>query len=222
MKILITDGYKKADFLIKNLLEEKHDITIIHDNDEFAEKLLCKYDINVFVGNTSDILTYETLDTKAYDVLICLSNLDHKNFIVSKISEIILDVKKRVILVSNPNNERAFNAFGIKGTVSASHLITNIINRLVVVDDVLNYIGINNSEVRPIEIKIRSHFKAIGKAIKDLNFPSACIVCCIIRGENTIIPTGDEVILRHDKVVIFTNIHEDKKVVKVFEWEANI
>ncbi len=215
MKILVTDGYKKADFLFQQMCTKEHHITFIHDDIVFANKMISKYNIDVYVGNTSDPMTYEKFDDNSFDVLICLSNKDYKNYIICNIACKRLYVKKKITMISNPNNRQAFSKLGIEGTVSASHLITNIINKMATVDEAMDYISINNNEVYPLEIKIKSDARSINKKLMDINFPEGCIVCCIIRGKHSIIPNGSDHIELGDKIVIFTNIKDSNKIHKV-------
>ncbi len=217
MRILVLDGYKKADFLLSQMCCSEHKITFIHEDAEFAQKMLDKYDVDTYVGDSTSPQTYANLDEEIFDAVICLSNMDHKNFVICKIVPELLEVKKRITIISNPNNQKSFKQLGIEGTVSASHLITNIINKLATVDEAMNYISINDDHnVRPLEILIKSNYNAIGKMLMDLTFPDSCIVCCIIRGDESIIPNGQDKIYSGDRVVIFTNVVDTNKVLQVF------
>ncbi len=218
MKILITDGYKKADFLLSQMSGSGHEITFIHDDEAFAQKMLESYGIDTYVGDSSLPQTYQSLDNIEFDAIVCLSNMDHKNYVICKMIPTLLEVNKRITIISNPNNQHNFKKLGIEGTISASHIITNIINKLATVDAAMNYVSINtDSKVRPLEIVIKKHYSKIGSRLMDLTFPESCIVCCIIRGDESVIPNGQDMIYEGDRVVIFTNVLESERVVKVFE-----
>lgn len=218
MKILITDGYKKADFLLSQISFKEHKVTFVHDDSKFADKMLSKYEkLEVYIGDTSDPEVLPNLENIKYDVLICLANDDAKNFVICNICQKKLDIAKRVTMIANPNNQIAFKKLGIEGTVSASHLITNIINKLATINDVISYVAIDNdASVHPYEQKILPNFSSVGKQLKELIFPDSCIVCCIVRGEISIIPNGEDHILAGDHVVVFTNVDDDKLIKKVF------
>lgn len=216
MNILITDGYKKADFLLNQMCSGEHEITFIHDDEKFAQKMLEKYNIDTYIGDTSSPSTYRSLDSESYDAIICLSNMDHKNFVICSMVPSLLEVKKRITIISNPNNQTTFKQLGIEGTVSASHLISNIINKLATIDEAMNYISIGDSNVKPLELVIKDSYASIGKRLMDLNFPESCIVCCIIRGGESIIPNGSDVIHPGDRVVVFTSLDQSDSIYKVF------
>ncbi len=216
MNILITDGYKKADFLLSQMCCSEHEITFVHDDELFAQKMLEKYNIDTYIGDTSSPSTYRSLEREHYDVLICLSNQDHKNYVICKMVPNMLDVTKRITMIANPNNQKSFKQLGIEGTVSASHLVSDIINRLATIDEAMNYISIGDSTVVPVELVIKIDYKSIGKKLMDLNFPESCIVCCIIRGDESIIPNGSDVIHPGDRVVVFTTQEQSDSIIKVF------
>lgn len=50
MKIVVAGGRSKADFLIGSLLEKKHEVTVINDEEAYCRYLSEKYNIPVVVG----------------------------------------------------------------------------------------------------------------------------------------------------------------------------
>lgn len=216
MKILIIDGYKKANFLIHQLTEDNHQVTFLHEDHTFAEKILNKYEIETYIGNASTPKVLKSLENLNFDLLISLSNSDNKNFVVCTLAKKLLNIGRTITLVSNPNNQKVFKELGIEVTVSASHLITNIIQRVALVKDSLNFISLEEHEVHPYEISIEKNFSSSGKKIKDINFPKSCVVCCIIRNKKSIIPTGETTIETFDLIIIFTNIKNNDEIRKVF------
>lgn len=207
MKILLIDGYKKTDFLIKRLLCKEHDITLLHEDIEFCEKMLNKFDsLEVYNGDATKKKIIENLEEKKYDIAIVLSNLDSKNFVMAKTIKEILQIGKVISLVSNPNNKYTFQELGIETPISASHLITKIIQKLALFNESSSYISIGEYDVRPIEVKINNTYKSVGKKIEEIKFPDGCVVCAILRNKESIIPNGKTVILENDNVVLFTNL----------------
>lgn len=217
MKILITDGYKKANFLIGQLLEEDHEITFIHEDVEFAEKILNRYNVDIYTGDASVPKVFERLENDTFDVLIAMSNSDHRNYCICALAGKLLKVKKRITLASNPNNQQSLKQLGIEVVMSASHLITNMIKNIAVYEDAFSYISLEDQDVRPFEVSIREGYAAIGKEIKDIKFPQNCVVCTIVRQGKAIIPSGSEEIFKDDKVVIFTDVKDDKKLIQAFK-----
>lgn len=216
MRILITDGYKKTDFLLEQICSEAKSITLVHEDKVFAQKMLEKYDIDVFVGNASTPSVMQSLETEVFDVLICLSNSDARNYVICKLAHKKIEVKKRVSLISNPNNQKTFKQLGIAGAISASHLIANIIKRFATFKETISFIELEESEVKPYEVKIEASFSSIGKQLRELVFPDSCIVCCIMRDGQGIIPNGQDIIKCNDRVVIFTKVKNTDTIDRVF------
>lgn len=55
-----------------------------------------------------------------------------------------------------------------------------------------------------IELSTKEKSRIINKKLKDVTFPRGAIISAIVRGEDVIIPDGNQIILPDDKVVIFT------------------
>lgn len=216
MKILIIDGYKKATFLIRQLLTQDHQITFLHEDPVFAEKILNLFEVDTYAGNASTPKVLTNLDSKKFDVVISLSNSDDKNFVVCTLAQKLLEVNRTITLVSNPNNQKTFKTLGIDVSVSASHLITNIIQKVAVFKDELNFISLEEYEVHPHEITMEKSFSVIDKQLKDVDIPSSVVVCCIIRAGRSIIPNGSTVFKKLDRVIIFTTIDDDAEIRSVF------
>lgn len=218
MKILIVDGYKKADFLITEILEDKHDITFLHEEESFAMKILNKHNVNAYYGDATLPRTFNNMDDKSYDVIIVISNCDHRNFVICQLANKLLDVKKIITLVSNPTNKELFSKMGITGVISASHLISGIIKQLATLNENMNFIGLNKDyTVHPYEIVIKEGYSSINKYIKDIHFTTNCVICCVLRGKKSIIPNGMLKIEQDDHLVIFTDTKDNESIIKVLK-----
>ena len=72
MKIVVAGGRSKADFLIGSLLEKKHEVTVINDEEAYCRYLSEKYNIPVVVGNPCKRYVLEEAEIDHADILIAL------------------------------------------------------------------------------------------------------------------------------------------------------
>ena len=56
-----------------------------------------------------------------------------------------------------------------------------------------------------IEFKIKDNFEYLDTKIKNLNIKNDIIISTILRGRNVIFPGGNDVIKKHDTLVIVVN-----------------
>ena len=59
-------------------------------------------------------------------------------------------------------------------------------------------------------IRITESSKWNGKLIKDLDLPQGCLLVLIVRGDNQIVPEGDTLLMKDDRVVICSPSYEDE------------
>ena len=79
MKIVVAGGRSKADFLIGSLLEKKHEVTVINDEEAYCRYLSEKYNIPVVVGNPCKRYVLEEAEIDHADILIALRPGDPDN-----------------------------------------------------------------------------------------------------------------------------------------------
>jgi trk system potassium uptake protein TrkA len=62
-----------------------------------------------------------------------------------------------------------------------------------------------DGKVEALEFTIMSDFKYIGTPLKELKFKKNALLAGIVRNNKSIIPTGDDVILAEDKVIVISS-----------------
>ena len=82
MKIVVAGGRSKADFLIGSLLEKKHEVTVINDEEAYCWYLSEKYNIPVVVGNPCKRYVLEEAEIDHADILIALRPGDPDNLAI--------------------------------------------------------------------------------------------------------------------------------------------
>ena len=76
MKIIVAGGRNKADFLIGSLLEKKHEVTVINDEEAYCRYLSEKYNIPVIAENPCKQYMLEEAEIENADILIALRPSD--------------------------------------------------------------------------------------------------------------------------------------------------
>jgi len=81
MKIVITGGKHEADFIVKMLKQEHHQLIIINSDREFADYISGNNDIAVFPGDPTKAYCLSDAEAQNADVLIALADSDTDNYI---------------------------------------------------------------------------------------------------------------------------------------------
>lgn len=214
MKILIVGGWKKADFLTKSLLDKKHNIVIIHDDYNYCQTLARAYGVPVICGDGSEPYILEEAGINEFDVVIALTPKDEDNLVICQLAKKQFGIKKSFAIVGNPKNVQIFKKLGVDTVISSAYVAANIIEQIATVEEISNYIPLDNGQVGLMELYIKDTSNICNKIISDIDFPKEAIIVCIIRGFNTVIPKGNTKILAHDKLVILSSPELQNQIVK--------
>ena len=126
----------------------------------------------------------------------------------------IFNIKRAFATVNNPENVEVFKKLGINTVVSATYILSEIIEQMASVHQLANYLPLENGKVQLFEVSIKKEYGISGKQIADIGFPEGAIVGCIIRGGNVIIPKGRTEIRTDDKLIILANSDSQSKVLE--------
>ncbi|MEG1475816.1 MAG: TrkA family potassium uptake protein [Longicatena sp.] len=216
MKIIVAGGRNKADFLIGSLLEKKHEVTVINDEDGYCQYLAEKYNIPVVIGNPCKEYILEEADIYDADILIALRPNDPDNLAICQCAKKIFRVKKVVATVSNPKNVSVFKKLGVNTAISATYTISKIIEQASTIENLVNSLSIEHEKVILSEILLTKDCVVINKKIKDVVLPEKVIICCILRNVNMVVPNGDTQLLENDKLLILSQPQIQDEVLAVF------
>ena len=71
--------------------------------------------------------------------------------------------------------------------------------------------------VRKQKIILPDDCEAIGKSLKELKLPRACLVCAVVHDNEAIVPNGNTVLYAGDRIIIFVKSEFVKRVMPFFE-----
>ena len=214
MKIVIVGGGKKVDFLANSLLSKGHEITIINNTAGDCRDLSRSHKANVVCGDGSKPYILEDAEVACYDLMLALTPFDADNLVICQLAKKVFGIKRAFATVNNPENVEVFKKLGINTVVSATYILSEIIEQMASVHQLANYLPLENGKVQLLEVSVKKEYGISGKQIADIGFPEDAIVGCIIRGGNVIIPKGRTEIRTDDKLIILINSDSQSKVLE--------
>ena len=213
---MIVGGNKIGFYLAEELSKRKsaHEIKLIEKSkataDELAE-LLPR--VNLIVGNGAQhsLLLEEGLD--AMDAFVSLTDIDEENMIASMFAT-KLKVRKSITLIRSDDIGGMLRELGIQNTVSPKNIIANRVISYVRAlankrgSNILTLTKVVEGQVEALEFFAKTEEDFYNIPLKDLQLKSECLVACIIRDHEIIIPNGNSVIKQGDNVIVVT-IHKN-------------
>ena len=221
--ILIIGGGKIAYYLAKTLISKKYKVKLIENNEERAVELaesLPKATIICGDGTDHDLLVEEGIETT--DSCIALTNIDEENIIISmyakklKLPKVIAKIKRSSFL-------GMLNDLGIVNAVSPQDIVASkIVSYIRAISNkkgsnVLTLYKLVNNQVEALEFHARKKERIYNKPLKDLKKKENCLIACIIRDGDVIIPGGNDCIKLDDHVLVVTTHPNFDDLMDVFE-----
>lgn len=214
LDILIAGGNKKTDFLIESLLNKEHNVTLVHDDEDFCRAMVRKYDISAINGDGSKPYVLEDAEVQDKNIVIAMTPQDSTNLVICQLSKKVYGVRKAFSTVNNPKNVELFKALGVDVAISATYVITKVIEQLVTVDEISHYMPMENGELVVFEAVVTESSPICGKTLSEATIPSNAVLGCILRGSNIIVPRGGTKVFEGDKLVIVSLSEVEEEVLE--------
>ncbi len=213
--VMILGGSRISYYLAKMLLADGSNVKIIDQNPEVCQRFcdsLPKATIILGDGSQQELLLEEGIkDTSAF---VALTGMDEENILISVLAT-SFNVPK---IITKINREELYG-------LSKNLGLDTIISPRKSVSDVLvgyaralrNSLGSNietlyrlmDDHIEATEFKVSSDFPCLNTPLREMKFKENILIAGIIREKKPIIPTGNDVILSGDKVII---IAADRKI----------
>lgn len=221
MRIVIANGSTEVDYLIKMFLKNHHELIVINENHDFCEFLSQANGIGVIFGDPSKKFVLEDAEIQGSDVLIALSNNDAENLVICQLAKRVFKVKRSIAVVSNPKNVKIFMKLGISNAISSTHLIAQTIERLSIVETLVNSLSLEDEKIVLTELKIADDALVSGKMLKEINPPVNFNLSCIFRDPEVIIPNGNTIIKAGDKLIIISTPVDQGIIIEYMQRKQN-
>lgn len=215
MKIVIAGGKNEADFLIRSLLDKKHSLIVINDDEKYCSYLSQTHRIPIVFGDPCKQYVLSDAGISDYDILIALKSDDADNLAICQSAKRIFGIKKAVCTVSNPKNVDVFKKLGVNTVISSAYMVANFIESASTIESLIKTLSIDDEKVILSEFLVGQSYPIVNKKIIDISFPKGIIISCIIRGNDVIVPNGQTIILLNDKLIIISSLQNQEIAVKI-------
>jgi trk system potassium uptake protein TrkA len=118
--------------------------------------------------------------------------------------------------VVNPKNRKVFHQLGIDLTVSATEIITTLIEQEMATQEILPLVALGRGTLGIVEIHLPPDSPALKKTVQQLSLPEDSILVSIIRGDQIIVPRGDTTFRVNDTVLALTATAGTEKLKQYF------
>jgi len=208
--IMIVGGGKIGYYLADRLSEKKYKVKLVENKRSVAEELADQLPhITVIHGNGTqhELLLEEGIE--AMDAFVALTDIDEENMVVSMFAN-KMQVKKTITQIKSEDLYGMLGELGIQNNVSPKDIVADLILSYIRAiankrgSNVLTLYRLVKNQVEALEFSVRKQDKILNKPLKELRTKDNCLIACIIRNNEVIIPDGNACIMLGDNVVVVT------------------
>lgn len=209
MKIIIAGAYAIGTHLAKLLSRNNQDIVLIDEDEERLNNISNDYDLMTMHASPSSIQTLKNAGIQSTDLYIGVTpdeNMNMNSCILAK----ALGAKRTVAKVNNyefidGKLKGFFDKLGIDSLIYPENLAAGDINNGLKMSWVRQRWDVHNGALIMLGIKLRETCEILNEPLKDLCKPeSPYHIVAIKRGEDTIIPRGDDELKIYDMAYFMT------------------
>lgn len=211
MKIVIIGAGDVGFHLAKRLAREGHALTLIEEDVEKCERPREILDVSVIQGSGTDQNLLKEANLGAADMLIAASGVDEINILACLFAS-KLGVKRKIARVKtpgyySPDSILKPQELGIDLFIHPEDEVSDEIVRLLMRSTASEIVEFEDGKILMLGLKVDPKFPYINKQLKDMGTAEQrkhFRILAVLKGEKTIIPTGDDYINKNDQVFVVT------------------
>lgn len=206
--VMILGGSKTAFYLAKMLTTAGNNVTIIERNKAVCDALGEVVPKTVIIhgdGADQELLLEEGL--KSVDAFVALTGMDEANILISSFAA-SQNVPKVISKVNRDELIPLAEQWGLDCIISPKKLIADKLVQYARAlhnsqgSSVETLYKLMDDKVEVLEFSVKSDFPMLGIPFKDLKTKPNTLFAGIMRDRKTLIPSGNDVLLAGDKVVV--------------------
>ncbi|NIP30832.1 MAG: Trk system potassium transporter TrkA [Candidatus Dadabacteria bacterium] len=191
MRILIIGGGQVGLFIARQL-SEQHEIVIIENSKDNADKIKNKYDVLTIIGNGDDPSVLREAEIEKAEVLLAVSGDDRTNILASIIGHSI-GIKKIIMRIRSPHYldyPQLLNEPEIS-VINPGNIISDKIYSLITAPFAWRTESFAEGKIELFKLRVEDQTPIVNMKLKDLGPAEAWIFVGISRGGKIQIPTGE-------------------------------
>lgn len=207
-KIMILGGGKTAYYLAKKLLSVGNTVTIIEKDRAVCDKLCEILPKAVIVngdGTNQETLLEEGLGT--IDAFVSLTGMDEQNILIASYAQ-SQNVPKVIAKINRTALMPLAEHWGLDTWISPKKIISDVLVKYARAlqnsqgSSVETLYKLMDDKVEALEFSVKDGLDFLHVPFKDLNLKHNILIAGIIRDRKTIIPSGEDMLLADDKVIV--------------------
>jgi trk system potassium uptake protein TrkA len=219
MFIIVVGGGRTGTQLAYQLLSQDYRVHLIEDRPDVLARM--HYEIpteSIFEGHPTEPRILEAAGIASADVVAATTDSDADNLAVCFLARARYNVGRTIARINNPRAAWLFeDRFHVDVAINQSDLMASLIVEEMSMGDMMTLLKLRRGRYSLVEEKIPASAPAIGKAIKDVQFPEDCVIAAIIRQGKMVVPRGTTTFEAGDEVLALTDRAGAQQLAELFK-----
>lgn len=207
MHIVIIGAGKVGSQIASQLVLEGHDIVVIDNDMKVLSGIGSSEDILCIEGDAVSRPTLLEAEVNEADVVITCTNSDEINMLSCLLVK-KLGAKRTIARVRNPEYYDQItyikDDLGLSLSINPEMSAANAISRVLLFPAANNVETFSHGKVELVEFSLEKGNPLIGKSLIEIShaYNAKVLMCAVLRGEQTFIPGGSDILCEGDKIFI--------------------
>ena len=203
-RVFIGGGSHIAFEVARQLQERGITVRIVEKDPARCQRIAESLDkVLVLQGEMTDQRLLKAEGIEEADFFVSASDDEDANILASLLAK-RLGTRKTITVVRHLHYLSVLPTIGIDAVVSPRLSAIGRIMHYIRKGKILSVATLKEEDAEVIETVALDTSDIVNRPIKELKFPKGALIGAVVRGEDVIIPGGNDVILPNDRVVIFS------------------
>lgn len=216
-KVMIIGGGGVGFYLAQMLSDHGMYVKIIESNEKRCHYLSSKLNnVMVLNGNGTDLALLEEENFEQMDAFVAATGFDEENLLLALTAK-DHGIKDVISKVSHDSYDDLISKLGIDIVLDPMSISAGAILKEINIPDRILSTVLLQGQAELLDIHVDKTFAMANRKLKSLKLPDHVLVAAISRGNDSIIPDGDDIILPGDHLIVtclLSNISYIEKLIK--------
>ncbi len=229
MKVIVCGAGLVGTTIARQLAAEGNEVTVIDQSVEQAHKLAESYDLRALVGHASHPDLLDRAGAADADMLIAVTYADEVNMVACEVAHALFNVPTKIARIRaqsylRPEWSDLFNGehISIDHIISPEIEVARAIHRRILTPGAFDMIPFAGDRLRLIGVRLTEDCPVLNTPLRQLTelFPGLEInVCGIARGDEVIVPEGDDQLVADDEIYFVAVTDHVPRAMRLFGHE---
>lgn len=219
MNVIVVGGGKVGGNLSELLRVGGHHVWLIERRAEMIRALETQLaGATVIHGDGTDPALLETIGARRADVIAAVTGSDETNLVVTSLARLEFGVPRTIARVNHPRNAWMFTPeMGVDVALDQSSLMAHLIAEEMSLGDMLTLLKLRKGEYALVEERLDPKARAVGRAIRSLEWPPECALTAVIRGGRLLVPQPDLILQANDEILALVHSHQAARLAELLD-----